>query len=109
MDSVDNIKTMELLLNLPATNEMVCPITVHNIQYHQSIDHTLAATKLQHLYNYPIKRINNANLICYIKDLNQPNNWKTYIPPTLIDNIIRWYHVVLGHPGCTRLYNMIRA
>lgn len=100
---------MELLLNLPTRNEVVCPIIVHIIQYHQSIDHILTITRLQHFYNYPIMTINNTNLIYHIKNFNQPNDCKIYIPPTLIDNFIRWYHVVLVHHGYIRLFNTIRA
>lgn len=109
MDSDDNVKIMELLLNLPAPNEMVCPIIVQNIQCHQNIDHTLVATQLQHFYNYHIKTINTTNLIYHIKNLDQPNNWKIYISLTLMNNVIRWYHVVLGNHRYTRLYNTIRV
>ena len=27
----------------------------------------------------------------------------------MIDTVVRWYHLVLGHPGSQRLYNTINA
>ena len=37
------------------------------------------------------------------------NKWRIVIPPTMIDEVIRWYHLVLGHPGSQRLYSTINV
>ena len=59
---------------------------------------------------FPIKNINIMLLICYrVTPHALPNNWKICIPSTLINHVIRWYNVVLGHPDATRLYNTIRT
>ena len=44
------------------------------------------------------------------KELNMNDNeWRIVIPPTMIDEVIRWYHLVLGHPGSQKLYDTINA
>ena len=35
-------------------------------------------------------------------------DWKIFIPPTLIDALIYWYHYLLGHCGTTKLEATIR-
>ena len=55
--------------------------------------------------------INGRNLVCYGENINTVNqdDWKIYIPQLLIQDVIQWYHLILGHPGTTRLYDIIRA
>ena len=36
------------------------------------------------------------------------NEWRIVIPKSMIDTVVRWYHLVLGHPGRQRLYDTIR-
>ena len=82
---------------------------VANIQQHQAGDHALVNTALIYFANYPIKVINGRNLVCYRENTNTVNqdDWKIYIPQPLIQDVIRWYHMILGHPGTTRLYDTI--
>ena len=42
------------------------------------------------------------NLQCHLS--HEKQNWKIAIPTKLIQPIIQWYHVVLGHVGIQRLY-----
>ena len=37
------------------------------------------------------------------------NNWKIYLPDSLVDRTLRWYHLLLGNCGTTRLYETINA
>ena len=89
---------------------MSCPVTTHNIQSHQVRDQWLIQTSLSQPLQFPVKVINRSNLICYWDNAQQhTNKWKIYIPNSLIQSIIRWYHILLGHCGFTKLYNTIRA
>ena len=59
---------------------------------------------------FPTKIINNVNIICHLEEfLLQDNVWRIVIPASMINNIIWWYHLVLGHPGSQRLYDTINA
>ena len=67
-------------------------------------------TALQFPMIFPIKLINNINIVCYRQELPiEDNQWRIAIPPTLINSVIRWYHLILGHPGSQRLYDTINA
>ena len=44
------------------------------------------------------------------KELNMNDNeWRIVIPPTMINEVMQWYHLVLGHPGSQRLFDTINA
>ena len=47
---------------------------------------------------------NNISLICQLRP-DKP--WRIALPTVMVNDIIRWYHVVLGHPGIVRLYQTI--
>ncbi len=44
---------------------------------------------------------NNVQLICQLRP-DKP--WRICIPTVMVDDIIRWYHLVLGHCGIVRLH-----
>ena len=106
-----DVDIIELFMNLPALLEMACPLTVANIQQHQAGDYALVQTALVQVQQYPIKEINGQNLVCYRENPNVTNadEWKIYLPQSMIMDVIRWYHMILGHPGTSRLYDTIRA
>ena len=64
----EDVEVIELFMNLPALSEMACPLTVSNIQQHQTGDVMLVQTALVHFQHYPIKIINGRNLVCYRAD-----------------------------------------
>ena len=106
----DDIEMIELFMNLPTLQEMVCPTTVNNIQQHQAADAALRQTALAYPNTFPIKVINERNLICYRANPEVlQNEWKIYLPQSMIRSVIRWYHMILGHCGFTKVYNTIKA
>ena len=106
----EDVDIIELFMNLPALSEMACPLTVANIQNHQAGDHALVQTALVQFQQYPIKVINGRNLVCYRDNPNaNADEWRIYLPRSILPEVIRWYHMILGHPGVTRLYDTIRA
>jgi hypothetical protein len=53
-----------------------------------------------------IQGINGTDVIVY----HYPNRpWKIVIPESLIEDVILWYHQVLGHCGQQRLYDTIAS
>ena len=59
---------------------------------------------------FPTKIINNISIICKRQEFPlQDDEWRIVIPAAMINNVIRWYHLVLGHPGSQRLYDTINA
>ena len=86
---------IECLINLPSN-----PLTIINIQNHELNDLWLLDTQQCNPLRYSIKTMNNNNIIYFRKITNQlDQHWKVYIPPALIQPAIRWYRLVLGHPG----------
>ena len=59
---------------------------------------------------YPIKTMSDGTLlICYRDNVADPN-WRIVLPAILLNkDVIRWYHLILGHCGTTKLYDTIRA
>jgi hypothetical protein len=47
----------------------------------------------------------NRMVYCYIPEPRAP--WKIYLPNELLENAVRYYHLVLSHVGTTRLYDTI--
>ena len=99
----------EFFLNHPPLERMRNPITIQNIQTHQFEDMELNRMHQTHPDKYPVKMIQNRPLLCYNPNNdNQGGNWKIALPSTLLDDVIHWYHVMLGHCGHNRLYDTIR-
>lgn len=56
------------------------------------------------------KRSSRTTYYLFRRDPNSPpGDWKIAIPTSLLNDIIYWYHQVLGHCGINRLYDGIRA
>ena len=59
---------------------------------------------------YVTKFMDELLMICYRRDELVPESeWIICIPTSLLDNMIRCNHVLLGHCGATRLYDSIRT
>ena len=54
--------------------------------------------------------MNGQPLICYAVTLGvDEKEWKVYIPTELLKDTIHGYHLILGHPGKTKLYDSTRT
>lgn len=108
--TVDEPELMEFFLNYPTIEQMQCPIEMLRIQQHQFEDEELNQRRQQQMQNFPVKEVQGRPVICYRQNTNAlPGEWKIAIPTSLIDDILHWYHHVLGHCGINRLYDTIRA
>jgi len=60
--------------------------------------------------HFPVKIINNITIVRYREQTTMTDNQlRIAIPSSMIDEVVRWYHLVLGHPESQRLYNTINA
>src|SRR6056300_644405 len=96
-------------LNHPPLHVMPNPITMHNIQHHQTQDQQLMQRAEDQPLRYPVHQLDDTQVITYCLDpYNYPNVWRIYIPPSLINDVIPWYHLlVLGHRGQGSTYQTI--
>ena len=106
----DNDKMIECRLNLQSYQYNDNPLTMINIANHQQTDGELMQSTQLDPVHFPVKMINNVMIICYREQLTMNDNgWRIVIPQSMIDTVVRWYHLVLGHPGRQRLYDTINA
>lgn len=100
---------IDCFLNLPATNDIPNPTNVQWIQQHQFDDIRLNNLAQNNPARFPSKFVNQRPLLCYRKEPHQPEDeWQICIPSALLDDFIKWYHMLLGHAGKTRVYDSIR-
>ena len=80
-----------------------------NIHNHQQTNANLMRAVIENPTRYINNKINGMNVLCKIITANKPEEiiCKICIPDLLIHEAIRWYHLVLGHPGITRLTDSI--
>ena len=96
----DNHKMIKFLLNLPSYQYNDNPLIMIKIANHQQIDQYLMQNAQLNPVHFPVKIINNVMVVYYCKQITiTDNQWRIAIPPLMIDDVIRWYHLVLGLPG----------
>ena len=76
----------------------VFPLGFENIRMQQQQDPVLLALLEQGIYTE--QEYYGTNLICTL----QNNQTKIVLPQALQEPAIKWYHIVLGHCGASRLY-----
>ena len=104
-----NSAPFDSFVNFPS-DDIRNPVDLKWIQQHQFEDEELNRIHQNNPQQYVTKFMDDIPMICYRKDSLVPENeWRICIPTTLLDNIIRWNHVLLGHCGATRLYDSIRV
>ncbi len=101
----DDDGLLDCFLNHPPLEEMAFPLHYVLLQQHQFEDLQLQALLQQRPLEYQVMEMSaGVLLICQIRP-DKP--WRIALPTTMVDNVIRWYHLVLGHPGIVRLYQTI--
>jgi transposase InsO family protein len=89
----------------PEESNPIFPMSYEVIEEHQKDDNDLHNLVSNQPDKFQVINFNGINLQCQINQDNQA--WKIVIPSKLIQPIIKWYHVVLGHVGIQRLYKTI--
>ena len=106
---VDDDEMLDCFLNLPPAQDMQYPLDRQWIQQNQFNDVILQATRAANPQRYPVKYFGTVPLMCYKDQPDDPEHkWRIYLPNDLLDDTIRWFHLVLGHAGKTRVYDSIR-
>ena len=97
---------LDAFLNHPPLHVMDNPTAMHAIQQAQTNEPQLMQHAQADPTHFPIRTINRRLLICHRTNHDDPN-WKIAVPHSLIQRLLVWYHLVLGHCGQERLYNTI--
>jgi hypothetical protein len=94
----DDDNFLDCFLNQhPPLTEMQFSLDYQLIQQNQFKDEQLQQIRQQRPQEYPIIDMgNDVHLICQVRP-NRP--WRICMPTNMITDIIRWYHLVLGHAG----------
>ena len=97
----------ECLLNLPPLKVMENPLTINNVINKQSTDVQLQQKVLSDPDFFQHKEIEGFKVI-HTKPSNE-DIWKIAVPNTLLPQLLKWYHLVLGHYGQQQLYNTVKT
>ena len=103
----DNNELIECFLNLPTMEKLHNPISLQNIMNHQQQDNDLMQLAQSALLKFPVKIVSDVPLITMAS--KQPDDWKIFIPLSLVNDTLRWYHEMLGHCRSQKLYDMISS
>ena len=58
----------------------------------------------KHKELYFKKKVDGHTVVCYSKDKeNRDTNWQIALPEYMLKSTIKWYHIVMGHPGSKKL------
>ena len=107
---------LECFLNLPeiipGANETVpSPLNFEWLQLKQNQDATIQDWVQRHPQIFQTRAFTeNVDLVTYVKQGDNPDmDWKIVIPENIINQVIKWFHQVLGHPGNNRMRDAIQA
>ena len=82
----DNNKLIECFLNLSTMEELPNPISPQNILNHQQQDRNLMDLARSAPTKFPVRIVSNVPLITQVG--KHPDDWKIFIPNSLINDII---------------------
>ena len=103
----DNHQLFETFLHHPNLSKIPYPIDYQRIYQHQRQDQELIQL-YQHNSNYKLYSITDSlQLIAYQSNSTRPP--QIVIPTTLLQTFVIWYHLLLNHPGATRLFQTIHS
>lgn len=107
---LEDEELVDCFVNFPPQPNLRNPLELQWIQAHQFEDQQLNEMHQRNPERYPTKYINAIPLICYKYSQDTPESeWKICIPTLLLNDVIVWYHHILGHAGQTRMYDSIRT
>ena len=101
---------LECYLNLPEIpHPERNPLNYAHIREQQQQDAKLLALQTQSPDNYVNLQLDPDvdDIICYKKDPTQ-DNWKIALPDSMVEDTVKWFHQVMGHPGEKRLTESLR-
>jgi len=107
---------LDCFLNLPeittgANETMPSPLNFEWLQLKQSQDALIQSWVQKHPQTFQTRPFgDNVNLVTHVKQGDDPNtDWKIVLSENIINQVIKWFHQVLGHPGNNRMRDAIQA
>ena len=99
----------ECPLNLPPLHAMDNPIAINQIIDHQARDLPLQRKIMSDPDNYQHQGMQGLEVICKMEQESDRSVWKIAMPESLVPDLLKWYHLVLGHCGNQRLCDTVKA
>ena len=104
-DDIYNI--FECYLNLPKIPDLVQnPLSFACIREQQQQDEQLLALQAKYPEQYIYKSLDKDvdDIICYLRPGDSPDEqWRIALPQQMLEETVKWFHQVMGHPGEKRL------
>ena len=104
-DIVQDAQILECFLNRPRLNDH----SDNPLNYKYLTEQQVEEKKLQQFAkgkpdNYVIKTLNGHDVLCYLKTYDNPETQRQIaLPKQLVTPTIQYFHMILGHPGATRM------
>ena len=105
---LDEPELFESMLNLPDTEVQENPLNYGWLAEQQEADVSLQSLANKWPNQFNKKKIGDTELICYTKPADNPANWKIALAEASVPKVVKWFHIILGHPGASRLREAIR-
>lgn len=108
---LDEPAMADCFLNLPNPGEMRNPLDPAWMQQNQFEDQLLNDRRAERPNTFPVKEVSGVGLIHYRDDPAEQDStkWRIAIPSGLLHDVVKWFHLVLGHAGETRVYDSVRT
>jgi hypothetical protein len=104
---IDILEALECYLNFPdMTYPEQNPLSYEYLREKQQADEQLLALQQKYPKQYIKMNLDNDvdDIICYVKQGQDPNSqWKIAFPASMLDKTVKWFHMVMRHPGEKRL------
>ena len=112
----EDSELLDCFLNLPeitpgANETMPSPLNFEWLQSKQNQDATIQDWVQRHPQTFQTRAFTESvDLVTHVRQGDDPNmDWKIVIPENIINQVIKWFHQVLGHPGNNRMRDAIQA
>ena len=103
--AIDDPTLAQCFANLPQSENIPFELTYARIAAAQGEDAHLEQLIKDHPENYQTRMLApDVTVRCYVANPSSaPDDWKIYLPQSLMDSAIRWYHLALCHAGMNRV------
>ena len=98
---------LEVFLSVPDLDLMGNPLKVQNIADHQRRDPKFRNLIRSQPTKYFVKRVRDWHLVHVLTDPTRPDYSRVLLPESMVNHVVTWYHLALGHAGTTRMYETI--
>ncbi len=109
--NIDILEALECYLNFYMIYPEQNPLSYEYLREKQQADKQLLALQQEYPEQYINMNLDDDvdNIICYVKQGHDHNSqWKIALPTSMLDETVKWFHTVMGHPGEKRLQMMLQ-